>query len=238
MAGPGGRPLWLRLLVILAVLVAVLGFADQVFRIVVQRQVSAALSTALRAEPAVEVELHDWPFATSVLSNRLESAILRADTAVLPAKSAQLPVQDISVQARGISPVRDLEHGFVEYATVSGRATWADLSELLGVTVASGGGDRVDVSAVVTVLDQPISVSVSGVPSVDPSTARISLADARASFGGVQVPDQITRTAIAQASTMMKLPTEAGMRWESLSAAADGARVHVSFTDLDLSQFQ
>ena len=209
MAGPGGRPLWLRLLVILAVLVAVLGFADQVFRIVVQRQVSAALSTALRA-----------------------------DTAVLPAKSAQLPVQDISVQARGISPVRDLEHGFVEYATVSGRATWADLSELLGVTVASGGGDRVDVSAVVTVLDQPISVSVSGVPSVDPSTARISLADARASFGGVQVPDQITRTAIAQASTMMKLPTEAGMRWESLSAAADGARVHVSFTDLDLSQFQ
>ena len=82
MAGPGGRPLWLRLLVILAVLVAVLGFADQVFRIVVQRQVSAALSTALRAEPAVEVELHDWPFATSVLSNRLESASLRADTAV------------------------------------------------------------------------------------------------------------------------------------------------------------
>jgi len=198
-------------------------------------QLTSAARSSLQAN-AVAVTIDDFPFLLSLQRDRLESGTLRASQAVIPVQNRKLPVSDLRLTVKGVGPVKDLNHAVIDKANATAVISWTDLSDLLGVRVDSGGGDRVQVNTTVTVLDRPVSVAVSGVPSFDSASKQITLVNALAEVAGVQVPDRVTQAAIKQASNLFKLPTVAGLSWESLTVSGPGATVGLSATKLVLAK--
>ena len=219
-----------KLLVLLAVLIALVVGADLAGRALAQSRAAAEVSRHLStgASSGATVTIHGFSFLAQAIPGHYQHITLTAsDVAAGPVTGIRTTIELYDVRF----PLADALHGDTGNL-VAGRATVRGLLAASAVTaaiprsgavVSAGGDGTIRVSTTVSILGQRFPVTADLLPSFANGVLRLTAADVRAA--GIAVPniDQLTR------DLSLSLPLT------GLPFALDGATLTSSGTDLVLT---
>lgn len=172
-----------RLLIVVAILVAILVVADRVAVVEADHVVAARIQTQEHLPSRPSVSIGGFPFLTQAIGGTYDDVTLT----VHDFRRSVVPVDTISVELRGVhvplSAVfsQHLSSVPVDSATARVLLSFADLNSYLGgkgITVSPAGSDRVRISGSVTVAGQ--TVSASGTATIDVTSDSLLLRAANA----------------------------------------------------------
>lgn len=214
--------------IIVAFVVGALAFGDMAARRVGEQEMARQAQQALDLESEPEISLGGWPFLLHAATRSFPSAKGTIDSLTVPYEGEQVTVTDVEVNATDIAPEGD---GYlVAHAEGQGHISYSELSEAAGITLASGGDGKLDVS----VEWNGISGTVTGDPTLDKDEQTITLENAEIELVGLTVPSSVSQQILDLAVEPIDVSHEY-FNVDSVSADDDGVRFTMLAEDLRLS---
>jgi hypothetical protein len=225
-----------KLLAAVAVIVVLLVIADRVAVVIVETRIGDTIQSqqALTSRPSVKIS--GFPFLTQVARHSFDKVTFDASTVTVSGEDPVV-IESVTATLRHVHASSDYSHGTVQSATGSGVISYASLSKQVGSPVGwagtgSDGRGRLQASATVTVLGQPITASASAqLVLTGPST--IGFSDVQ--LAGVGVPQLAVATLEAvfkKSLTISGLPV--GLSVSDVSANPRGVELSLTGRDLVL----
>lgn len=218
-----------RVLIVVAVLLALLVGADRVGVYVAESVAADKLKQSQHLDSKPEVDIAGFPFLTQVVSGDYDEITVDAKDVSAGTPARALDIAHLHVVLHGVHVSDSFSRVHADHAVATARLGYAQLSKALGTRIAYAGNGRVRARASVTVLGRTVSGSI---------TARPELHGTSLGFGATQgeggaVAAEVSRLlakAFASEIPLSGLPFQ--VRVDSLTATADGLDLQLSGDDL------
>jgi hypothetical protein len=163
----------LALCVGLAALLAVLVAADRLAPRIVAGRIESTLQAALETEQRPVVRIGGFPFLTQVATGHYKRITMTAKDVPVAGSSGELSIQQLRGELTDVRTGPTFRTITIGHFRGSATVTYETLSEFLGSQISYGGGagggrGYVDLSL-------GASITVTGQPSIDPSTGELFL---------------------------------------------------------------
>lgn len=226
------RHVWRRVLIAVAVLVALFVAADRIALVIAERAAAVTLQRSQKLPQRPNVSISGFPFLTQLVGGEFGHIHVTADGVQTTAGGHTVRVGRLDVTLRHVTVSRDLRSATSQSATATGTVSYADLSQVLGVQVQYAGAGRI--SATVTAGVIP-GVALAGTATAAPHVSGDALvfSDVQANVAGQPVPPAVTTyftSIFGTAVPLTGLPF--GVHVRSVAASADGVTVSLTATEL------
>ncbi len=222
-------------LVAIIVLLAVAVGLDALARGVVERRAAQTLQQELGTSQQLSVSIGGWPFSLVFITGTAPTVTVTAPSLTLSRNGQHVTVTDAQAVAGQVHDVRHPADEVASTLEVTATVSWQEVSRLAGVTITSDGGDRAKFSETISLLGAEVSVSISAVPAIDPTTHALVLNQPRASLAGVQIPSSALSSVSTSLASRINLPAPVGLNYRSVRASPSGLRVSLSGTAVRLT---
>ena len=216
-----------RVLIAVAVLLALLIGADRVGVYVAERVAADKLEQSQHLDAKPEVDIAGFPFLTQVASGDYDKITVDAKDVSAGTAAQLLQIAHLHVVLHGVHVSDSFSRVRTDRADASAHLDYAQLSKLLGAKIAYAGNGDVQATASVTVLGRTVSGSI---------TARPELHGASLGFGTVQGSGlaaellSVLRRAFAIEIPLSGIPFQ--VRVDSLTAGPGGIDLKLSGQNL------
>jgi len=213
-----------RILIAVAVLLALVIGADRVGVYVAERVAADKLEQSQHLDSKPEVDIAGFPFLTQVASGDYEQITVDAKDVSAGAAARLLQIAHLHVVLHGVHVSDSFSRVETDRADASAHLDYAQLSKVLGAKVGYAGDGQVKATASVTVLGRKVSGSV---------TARPELHGTSLGFGSAQGAGGLAAEVLRalQKAFAIEIPLSGipfQVRVDSLSAGASGIDLKLS----------
>lgn len=226
---PSRRALALSGTVLAMVLALVV--ADWVVRRTVEQRVAAAAESVVGTRPSVEIG--GWSALVGLATDRWSSVRLTAEQA-----SSTIEGQDVrlamDLEGQGVEGLARGETITTRRAVGHATLGWQDLGRLAHIRLAPAGDGGVVATTDVTVMGERVPMRVVSRPTIAVDAQQLHLMEASATLDGVDVPPDVVKGMLPRVQSRVALPALPGMRFVTVQAETDGARLGVDGRDLSL----
>lgn len=235
--GNGGR-VALVVFLLLGVLVAVGLYAGDGYAL---RRAESATATQLQSQlgtpNAPSVDIEGRPFLTQVVARHLRTVHVVADdvgTAGTGSGASAVPVQHTDLVLSDVTTTDWFHTMTAKHVDGTALLAFGDLGKLSSVPLTYAGDGRLQVAQTTSVFGAQVKALVTGTPRLDVDAQTITLADAKLSLGGVEVPD-VAAAALLK-TLLTPIPVE-GLPFEltlsSVTAEDDGLHLGLQGNDVE-----
>lgn len=228
------RRFLLGLLVVLLVLGGAFVAGDQWARQRAEQRTATLLGEEIGTVP--QVEAHGWPFLLALARGSVEQLDVTAPSATLVVDDHAVEVSDLDVTAEGVGPLSDPQRTAARTLQGTMRVDYQQMSQALGATMNSAGGDRVRLAQRTPVFGQEMDVVVEAKASV--SGGKLALSDPEVTMDGEQLDDAQAEALVGLVESGTTLPTVAGLQLDQLTASPEGLLLRVSGQDVVLDELR
>ena len=216
-----------RVLIAVAVLLALLIGADRVGVYVAERVAADKLEQSQHLDSKPDVDIAGFPFLTQVASGDYDQITVDAKDGSAGAAAQLLQIAHLHVVLHGVHVSDSFSRVRTDRADASAHLDYTELSKVLGAKIGYAGGGQVKATTSVTVLGRTVSGSI---------TARPELHGTSLGFGPAQASGlaaellRVLRRAFAIDIPLSGIPFQ--VRVDSLTAGPNGIDLKLSGTDL------
>lgn len=220
------------LLLVVALAVGGVLLGDGQIRRYVEGEVAAGLQREAGLAERPEVTLDGTPFAWHLLRRDFPSGRVRVDAASTTVEGHAIELSEIDAGLGRITVEGPTAR--IDSVLASGRLSYADLSELAGMTLAHDRDDRIAATFTETVLGLQVTATVTGVPDVSVPDQSVTLAEPQVSVAGIDLGPEVSQQLVQRVATAVKVPLPAGLQLRGLAADARGVVVMASGRDVQV----
>lgn len=219
----------LALLGLALALVLALVVADWAVRRTVERRVAAAAEPVVGTRPSVDIG--GWSSLVCLATDRWSSVRITAEQA-----NSTIDGQDVrlalDLEGQGVEGLARGETITARRAVGHATVGWRDLGRLASIRLTPVGDGGVLATTDVTVMGEQVPVRVVSRPTIAVDAQQLHLMEASATLDGVDVPPDVVKGMLPRVQSRVGLPTLPGMRFVTVQAETDGARLGVDGRDL------
>jgi hypothetical protein len=223
------RTVLTRVLIIVAVLLALLVGADRIGVYVAESAAADKLEQSQHLDSKPDVDIAGFPFLTQVASGDYDEITVDANDLSVGAAARLLQIAHLHVVLHGVHVSDSFSRVHTDRAVATAHLDYVELGKVVGATVTYAGEGRVRARASVTVLGRTVAGSI---------TARPELHGTSLGFGGLSgaggtVAAEVTRAlskAFAVEIPLSDIPFQ--VRVDSLTATPGGIDLQLSGHDL------
>jgi DUF2993 family protein len=201
--------------------------ADRVGLLVAERLVSDKVQSSQNLDHRPAVHIEGFPFLTQVIANHYHAIRLDASQLTVGARSKRVTLDALTARLTGVRATNHFSGVTAEQVTATGKISYPELTQLLGVSIGYQPGGRVQTRKSVTVLGQTFTGTVSARVSV-PGGDTLAFSDVRVGLDDttVQLPqaavDEFTAV-FSQHLSLTGMPFH--LRVRQLDASSSGVLV-------------
>jgi hypothetical protein len=182
---------WLRGLVLLVVVLALLGgglyLGDGYAERRAEKEAAAELQQELGTAQPPAVDIEGSPFLTQVVARSIDSVHVVADD-VNATSDVQLSLAHADLVLTDVTTSDWFASMTVSHAEGTVRIDYSALQRLAGVPLTYVGNGRVQIDTAATVLGRQVVAKITGSPRLDVEDQTITLADPDITVAGVNLP--------------------------------------------------
>lgn len=224
---------WIVALIVLALLVGALAFADRYLRLRAQDTFAVSLQQKMGTPDRPKIDIKDVPFLTSAAASKFHHVTLEASRL-----QTRVPIEYLTADIKGLKMSDNYQQAVAQEMTGQARLTWATTRKEVGFDIQYVGNDQIRVSYQFDLLATKVNAIVTASLLLDSEKQEISLGSPKIEVAGLQLPHSVTKSVFDMFVKPVPLTLPEGIKVMKMAMAQDGVTFDYIGQNVDLTNLQ